>query len=81
MLTNLSLQALHKGWQQCTRPYPFILLALLVYIYGQRRRRLRGEQFLDLEGLANHRGSAFGSMGQAPQPSNEADAAATPSMW
>eukprot|EP00931_Biecheleriopsis_adriatica_P103786 TRINITY_DN78583_c0_g1_i1.p1 TRINITY_DN78583_c0_g1~~TRINITY_DN78583_c0_g1_i1.p1 ORF type:complete len:611 (+),score=116.00 TRINITY_DN78583_c0_g1_i1:33-1835(+) len=34
--------------------------------------RARGEQFLDLEGLANHRGSAFGSMGQPPQPSNEA---------
>lgn len=34
--------------------------------------RRRGEQVLDLEGLANHRGSAFGSMGQAPQPTNEA---------
>jgi len=34
-------------------------------------RRL-GEQVIDLEGLANHRGSAFGAMGQAPQPSNEA---------
>ena len=31
----------------------------------------RKEQVLDLEGLANHRGSAFGAMGQAPQPSNE----------
>ncbi|CAJ1453542.1 unnamed protein product [Effrenium voratum] len=34
--------------------------------------RARGEQVLDLEGLANHRGSAFGAVGQAPQPSNEA---------
>jgi len=33
--------------------------------------RQRGEQVLDLEALANHRGSAFGAMGQAPQPSNE----------
>lgn len=31
-----------------------------------------GEQVLDLEALANHRGSAFGAMGQAPQPTNEA---------
>jgi len=34
--------------------------------------RQRGEQILDLEGLANHRGSAFGSIGMATQPSNEA---------
>ena len=33
--------------------------------------RARGEQVLDLEGLANHRGSAFGAVGQDPQPSNE----------
>ncbi len=31
----------------------------------------RGEQVIDLEGLANHKGSAFGSLGQAPQPSTE----------
>ncbi|MBF0195767.1 MAG: tRNA 2-selenouridine(34) synthase MnmH [Magnetococcales bacterium] len=30
-----------------------------------------GEQVLDLEGLANHRGSAFGGIGQQNQPSNE----------
>lgn len=33
--------------------------------------RRKGEQVLDLEGLANHRGSAFGAVGQPPQPSNE----------
>ncbi len=33
---------------------------------------LLGEQVIDLEGLASHRGSAFGSIGQEkPQPSNE----------
>lgn len=32
---------------------------------------LRGEQFLDLEGFANHRGSAFGWIGQDEQPTNE----------
>jgi tRNA 2-selenouridine synthase len=29
------------------------------------------QQVIDLEGLANHKGSAFGSLGQAPQPSVE----------
>jgi tRNA 2-selenouridine synthase len=33
--------------------------------------RKRGELVLDLEGLANHRGSAFGAIGQLDQPSNE----------
>jgi tRNA 2-selenouridine synthase len=31
----------------------------------------RGEQVLQLEALANHRGSAFGSLGKGNQPSNE----------
>ena len=30
-----------------------------------------GHQVIDLEGLANHRGSAFGSLGMKPQPRNE----------
>jgi len=30
-----------------------------------------GEQVIDLEALANHKGSAFGSIGQDPQPPNE----------
>ncbi|MDD2426350.1 MAG: tRNA 2-selenouridine(34) synthase MnmH [Bacteroidales bacterium] len=30
-----------------------------------------GEQVIDLEQLANHKGSAFGSLGQPPQPSKE----------
>jgi tRNA 2-selenouridine synthase len=30
-----------------------------------------GEQVIDLEALAHHRGSAFGSIGQQPQPSTE----------
>lgn len=30
-----------------------------------------GEQVLDLEGLANHRGSSFGGIGQLPQPGTE----------
>jgi tRNA 2-selenouridine synthase len=31
----------------------------------------QGEQVLDFEGLANHKGSAFGSIGEKPQPSGE----------
>lgn len=31
----------------------------------------QGEQILDLEQLANHRGSSYGSLGLPPQPSNE----------
>lgn len=31
----------------------------------------KGEQIIDLEGIANHKGSAFGAIGQEPQPSNE----------
>ena len=33
--------------------------------------RNMGEQVLDLEALANHRGSSFGALGQPPQPTNE----------
>jgi tRNA 2-selenouridine synthase len=36
-----------------------------------QRLRQQGEQVLDLEALANHRGSAFGGIGQPNQPSNE----------
>jgi len=31
----------------------------------------QGEQIIDLEGLANHKGSAFGDIGQSEQPSTE----------
>jgi tRNA 2-selenouridine synthase len=33
--------------------------------------RAAGEQVIDLEGLANHRGSAFGGIGQPQQPTTE----------
>lgn len=42
---------------------------------GKTEKLLRlkdyGEQVIDLEGLANHKGSAFGALGQEPQPTNE----------
>ena len=36
-----------------------------------RYLKMNGQQVIDLEGLANHKGSAFGSLGQPPQPSTE----------
>ena len=36
-----------------------------------QRLRDTGEQVVDLEGLANHRGSAFGGVGQGAQPQTE----------
>lgn len=33
--------------------------------------RERGEQVIDLEGLAHHKGSAFGALGEPPQPTQE----------
>ena len=33
--------------------------------------QLKGENIIDLEALANHKGSSFGAIGQAPQPSQE----------
>ena len=30
-----------------------------------------GEKVIDLGGMANHKGSAFGSLGEKPQPSSE----------
>ena len=36
-----------------------------------RYLREKGQQIIDLEALASHKGSAFGSLGQMPQPSTE----------
>ena len=33
--------------------------------------KAKGEQVIDLEGIANHKGSAFGGIGQNEQPTNE----------
>ncbi len=39
----------------------------ILYLLAQN-----GQQILDLEGIAHHKGSAFGALGQEPQPSTEA---------
>jgi tRNA 2-selenouridine synthase len=41
----------------------------------------QGEQVIDLEGLANHRGSAFGSLGQPDQPTTEQFENNLASLW
>jgi len=41
----------------------------------------RGEQVLDLEGLANHKGSVYGGLGQEPQPTNEQFENNTWNVW
>ncbi len=36
-----------------------------------KEMKRKGQQVIDLEALANHKGSVFGSLGESPQPSNE----------
>jgi tRNA 2-selenouridine synthase len=36
-----------------------------------RELKAAGKKVIDLEGLANHKGSAFGAFGEKPQPSQE----------
>ena len=36
-----------------------------------KKLKAAGEQIIDLEGLANHKGSAFGALGEKPQPTVE----------
>lgn len=61
-----------RSWFE--RQFSFVVLSGLT---GAGKTRLlhrlanEGEQVLDLEGLANHRGSAFGGIGQGAQPTTE----------
>jgi tRNA 2-selenouridine synthase len=55
---------------------PFHLLVLGGYTGSGKTEVLhllkaRGEQVIDLEAIANHKGSAFGDIGQQKQPTNE----------
>ncbi len=60
--------------QHVAKPFRLIVLAGMT---GSGKTELlsllsqRGEQVIDLEALANHKGSAFGWIGQSPQPSTE----------
>lgn len=81
-LLDLRVQLLEGGYKayrrwvlsQLERPWPIQLLGgrtgcgkteLLLAL------QQRGTPVIDLEGLAHHRGSSFGGLGQPPQPSNE----------
>ncbi|MFW5808099.1 MAG: tRNA 2-selenouridine(34) synthase MnmH [Spirochaetota bacterium] len=46
-----------------------------------KRLAERGEQVVDLEGLANHKGSAFGAIGQDEQPTTEQFENNTAALW
>jgi tRNA 2-selenouridine synthase len=78
-LATLVLQGGYKAYRrwvlvQFERPWP---LRLLGGRTGTGKTELllalrdRGVAVLDLEGLANHRGSSFGGLGLPPQPSSE----------
>ncbi|MDB4778156.1 tRNA 2-selenouridine(34) synthase MnmH, partial [bacterium] len=69
----------YKSFRQYTQrlfqqPWQLVVLSGLTGAGKTRQLKLlesTGQQILDLEGLANHRGSAFGGIGQADQPTTE----------
>lgn len=64
----------HLMQEQFGKPFPVVVLGGLT---GSGKTDLlphlqqHGQQVVDLEALANHKGSAFGSIGMPPQPSTE----------
>lgn len=55
-------------------PWRFLLLSGMTGCGKTKLLKIlarRGEQVLDLEGIANHRGSAFGGIGKGEQPTTE----------
>ncbi len=66
----------YRNWvlQQFEKDYPIRILGGFT---GSGKTMIlhklkdRGERVIDLEGLANHKGSAFGGIGQSPQPRQE----------
>jgi tRNA 2-selenouridine synthase len=79
---GMDVQTLHRGYKGfrtvvlATLNLPWKLL-VLVGPTGSgkttllREKAARGEQVLDLESIANHKGSAFGALGEDAQPSTE----------
>ncbi len=79
---DVSVKLLRGGYQAWRRaghvlfaqPWRLVVLGGLTGSGKTRQLALlaqSGEQVVDLEGLANHRGSAFGAVGLGPQPSVE----------
>lgn len=73
------LEGGYKAFRRAVHQYfelPWNLIALTGMTGSGKTRLLQymsdqGDQVLDLERLAHHRGSAFGGIGQSPQPSTE----------
>jgi tRNA 2-selenouridine synthase len=64
----------HAAIESYKQPFKFILLTGFTGSGKSEILRLlkeEGEQILDLEGLANHKGSAFGGLLMPPQPTTE----------
>lgn len=64
----------HFALQQFEKPLNLIILGGMTgsgKTHVLQKLSEWGEQVLDLEGLAHHKGSAFGSLGEDPQPTNE----------
>ena len=66
----------YRNWvlQQFDKPYDFNIIG--GYTGSGKTELLKvlqqnGHAIIDLEGLANHKGSAFGALGQPPQPTQE----------
>lgn len=66
----------YRGYIRQQLSDPFHLIVLGGYTGSGKSEVLRflkeqGEQVIDLEAIANHKGSAFGDLGQEHQPTNE----------
>ncbi|MEO6820549.1 MAG: tRNA 2-selenouridine(34) synthase MnmH [Ginsengibacter sp.] len=66
----------YRHWALSQFEYPYPLHILGGYTGSGKTELLlemqaKGKTIIDLEGLANHKGSAFGALGQQPQPSQE----------
>ena len=66
----------YRNWvlQQFEKQYPITIIG--GYTGSGKTEVLhelakKGQQIIDLEGLANHKGSSFGAIGQPPQPTQE----------
>lgn len=66
----------YRNWalEQFQEEYPFIILGGLTGTHKTEillEMEKKGEQIIDLEGLARHQGSAFGSMNKMTQPTQQ----------
>jgi tRNA 2-selenouridine synthase len=65
-----------RNWVLLQFEYPYPINVLGGYTGSAKTETLQeleksGENIIDLEGIANHKGSTFGGIGQMPQPTQE----------